>query len=100
MAGKEERRKIDPKTRAWLKRTGFLYPSQPALQAQAGGNETACRIRTGKSVLIAILGTPPENTLSDHLSRLTSGRSYMHGTADVISERTWQTEYVCKLAGA
>ena len=87
MAGKEERRKIDPKMRAWLKRTGCL----------SWRSETACRIYTGKSVLIARFGTPPEKILSNYL---TSGRSYMHGTADIISERTWQTEYVCKLAGA
>ena len=49
MAGKEERSKIDPKIRAWLKRTGFLYPSQPALQAQAGGVKQSAVFAPGRA---------------------------------------------------
>ena len=49
MAGKEERRKIDPKMRAWLKRTGFLYPSQPALQAKAGGLKQPTVLAPGRA---------------------------------------------------
>ncbi len=99
MAGKEERKKGDPKMRAWLK-DWILITFTASPTSSSWRSYTNRRIRTGKSVLIAKLSTPPRKILYGYLSRLTSERSYIHGTAEIIWELTRQTEYVCKLAGA